>query len=158
MYGPWNMDRNRHSFFVIFGQISPFTPLTTWKIKIWKKKHTKRHHHFTLVYHKWQSYDLCFLRYGVRLTELFVNLGHFLPAYPSKSHKNENVQKLKTKKTKKTKKKTRRDIILLKCTKNHDHMLYFSWDMVRDGCNFYFHFVLFSCRFTAWKKKKNKIK
>ena len=105
MYGPWNMDRNRHSFFVIFGQISPFTPLTTWKIKIWKKKHTKRHHHFTLVYHKWQSYDLCFLRYGVRMTELFVNLGHFLPAYPSKSHKNENVQKLKTKKTKKTKKK-----------------------------------------------------
>ena len=30
------------------------------------------------------------------------------------------------------KKKTPGDIILHKCTKNHDHMLYCTWDMVRD--------------------------
>ena len=30
-------------------------------------------------------------------------------------------------------KKCRRDIIILrKCSKNHDHMLYCSWDMARD--------------------------
>ena len=38
-------------------------------------------------------------------------------------------------------KKTPGDIITLrKCTKNHDHMLYCSWDMVRDRCNCYFSF------------------
>ena len=31
-------------------------------------------------------------------------------------------------------------IILHNCTKNHDHMLYCSWDMVRDECNCYFSF------------------
>ena len=34
-------------------------------------------------------------------------------------------------------------IILQKCTTNHDHMPYCSWDMACDGCNFYFHFALF---------------
>ena len=29
-------------------------------------------------------------------------------------------------------------IILHKCTKNHDHLLYYSWDMASDGCNCYF--------------------
>ena len=34
---------------------------------------------------------------------------------------------------------TPEDIIILhKCTKNHDHMLYCFWDMARDGCNCYF--------------------
>ena len=36
--------------------------------------------------------------------------------------------------------KTPRGIILQKCTKNHDHMLYCSTDLVRDSCNFYFSF------------------
>ena len=34
------------------------------------------------------------------------------------------------------------DIILHKCTKNHDHMLYCSWDMVCDRRKFYFQFAL----------------
>ena len=37
-----------------------------------------------------------------------------------------------------------RDIIIShKCSKNHDHMLYWSWDMARDGCNCYFSFWAF---------------
>ena len=32
---------------------------------------------------------------------------------------------------------------LHKCTKNHNHMLYCSWDMARDTCNCFFHFGLF---------------
>ena len=36
-------------------------------------------------------------------------------------------------KIKKKKKKTSGDIILHKCTKNYDQMIYGSWDMVRDG-------------------------
>ena len=52
------------------------------------------------------------------------------------------------------KKKIPGDIILHKCTKNHDHMLYCSWDMVCDKCNFYFSFWANFCFFTllkAWK-------
>ena len=44
----------------------------------------------------------------------------------------------------KIKKKTPRDIIILHmCTKNHDLMLYCSWGMVRDGCNYFFSFWTF---------------
>ena len=31
-------------------------------------------------------------------------------------------------------------IILHKCSKNHDHMLYYSWDMAFDKCNCHFSF------------------
>ena len=40
-------------------------------------------------------------------------------------------------------------VILHKCTKNHDHMLYCSWDMACDRYNFFFSFWAFFCRFTA---------
>ena len=55
----------------------------------------------------------------------------FLPLLPlPNSPKNENF---------KTMEKTPGDIIiLLKCTKNHGHMLYCSWDIVHDRCNCYF--------------------
>ena len=36
-----------------------------------------RCHHFALVYQKSQSYDVCFLTYGVQQTYFFVILGHF---------------------------------------------------------------------------------
>ena len=36
-------------------------------------------------------------------------------------------------------------IILHKCTKNHDYMLYCSWDMARDGCNCCFSFWAIFC-------------
>ena len=45
--------------------------------------------------------------------------------------------------------------------KNHDHMLYCSWYMAHNRCNWYFSFWAFFCPFTsltAWKikiKKKN---
>ena len=44
-------------------------------------------HHFTCVYQKSQSNDVCFLRYGVRKTFL-KNWDHFLPFYPSIDPKN----------------------------------------------------------------------
>ena len=39
-------------------------------------------------------------------------------------------------------------IVLHKCTKNYDHILYCSWDMVRDGCSFCFSFWAIFCLFT----------
>ena len=51
-----------------------------------------------------------------------------LPSSP----KNENINKMN---------RTHGDIIILhKCIKNHDYMLYCSWDMMHDGCNCYFWF------------------
>ena len=35
-------------------------------------------------------------------------------------------------------------IILHKCTKNHDHMLYFLWDMAHDKCNCFSFWAIFS--------------
>ena len=52
-------------------------------------------------------------------------LGHFLPFY-SLTAKNIKMKK-------KIKKKTPGDIIILhKCTKNYDQMMYHSWDMLCD--------------------------
>ena len=53
-----------------------------------------------------------------------------------------------------------RDITILhNCTKNHDHILYCSWDMAYDRCNCYFSFWAIFCPFTlltAWKIKISK--
>ena len=55
---------------------------------------------------------------------------------------------------KKWKKMTWYIIILRKCTKNHDHMLYCSYDMAHDGCNCYFSFWAIFCPFTLLTAKK----
>ena len=48
-------------------------------------------------------------------------------------------------------------IILQKCTKNHDHMIYCSGDMVRDRCNCYFSIWAIFCPFTPLTVQKIKI-
>ena len=56
-------------------------------------------------------------------------------------------------------KKTPGDVIILqKWTKNHDQMLYCSWDTAHDGCNYFLLKANF-CTFTpltAWKMKLKK--
>ena len=101
----------------------PFSHLTTQKVKILK---LEKYYHFTQVYHKWQSYDVRFLRYGAWQTKCFVILDHFLPTYHLKTWKM---------KIWKNEKNTLRNHILHKCTKNHDHMLQCSWDTMRDVRN-----------------------
>ena len=48
-------------------------------------------------------------------------------------------------------------IILHKCIKDHDHMIYCSWDMAHDGCNCYFSFWAIFCPFTPLTTRKMKI-
>ena len=91
MYGSWDKDWHRQnclSFWVIFCPLTPpphtLPPLLMIpKIKILKKKMKKMPGNiillYTNVYHKRKSYDIWFLKYKVRLTEIFVILGHFLP-------------------------------------------------------------------------------
>ena len=63
-------------FFVILVHVLPFYP--TKKSKLWKgEKNTLRHYYFIHMYHKWQSHDVQFLRYGAWLTRFFLILGHF---------------------------------------------------------------------------------
>ena len=47
-------------------------------------------------------------------------------------------------------------IILHKCTKNHDYMLYCSWDTMRDGCNSYYLFWAINCFFNNPKSQNLK--
>ena len=57
MYGSWDMKRDRQNFLSFWAIFCPFTPLTTWKIKILKKrKNNCRYHHFTQMHQKSWSY------------------------------------------------------------------------------------------------------
>ena len=47
------------------------------------------------MHHKWQSYDVWFLRYEARQTEYFVILDRFLPFYLSNDLENKNFEKMK---------------------------------------------------------------
>ena len=69
--------------------------------------------------------------------------------YPHNSPKTQNFKKME---------KMQRYIITLhKCTKNHDHMLHFSWDMARDRCNCCFSFWATFCPFTLLTAQKIRI-
>ena len=122
------------SFWTVF---CLFTLQTTQKITISKnwKKTPWRYYHLTYVYHKWWSYDVWFLRYEAWRTEFFVILDRFLHFYPPNNLKNQNFKEMK---------KAGDIIILQKCTKNYDHMVYCSWDMTRDRYNCYLFCVIFS--------------
>ena len=137
LYCSWDMACDGCNYYFSFGHFfPPFTPpLTAQKIKKFKKNEKKpwRYNHLTQVYQKLWSRALLFLRW--RMTDVIIfHFGPFLPFYPHNGPKNENFKKMK---------KTLGDIIILhNRTKNHDRMLYCSWDMACDGCNCYFYFGL----------------
>ena len=121
------------------------------------------------MYQKSLSYAILFLRYVVwQMQLLFFILGYFLPffAFTFKSSKKQNFKKMKKQTKIKNKIKQQQqqqpgDIVLHKCMKNHDHMLYCSWDIwyMTDGI---FHSRLFFAllppppSLTALKKKISK--
>ena len=74
-------------------------------------------------------------------TEFIVIFSHILPFW-------KNFEKMK--------KKPGDIIVLQKCTKNHVHMLYCSWDMAQDGRNCYFSFWAICWKIKIKKKKKMK--
>ena len=126
IYGSWNIRHNRQnflSFWAIFALSPPpqTPPQRHRKSRFWTiEKNIWRCYHFVQVDHKWQSYDVWFLRYGAWQTEFFVTLDCFFPFYPPNNTENQNFEKMK---------KAPGDIIILHmCTKNHNHMMYSSWD------------------------------
>ena len=113
----------------------------TPKIKIWKKwkKHLEILSFYTCVplIKIICTADVWFLRYEVKQTKLFCHLGQFFAILPFNSMKNQNI------KNEKQPWRYQDTIILHKCTKNHDHLICCSWDVVEDGCICYFHFGLY---------------
>ena len=148
MSDSWDMECNRQNFLSFWTVFLPFYPSNNPKNqKFEKMKKLPGRYHFIRVYHKWQSYDVWFLRYEARRTECFVILDHFLPFYPPNNQKNQNFEK--------TNKPPRDIIILHMCTINDNHMMYRSWDMECDRQNFLSSWTVF-CPFTAlttWKIK-----
>ena len=128
----WGIEQNILKL-VILGHFLPFYGLKTPKNKILKNDKICCRYHFTHVYQKSQSYDVPFLRYGVREVEFFVILGHILPFYyppsPTNDLENQNFDK-------KWKKKPGDIIILHRCTINNSYMVYGSWDIKHNGQNF----------------------
>ena len=100
------------------------------------------------MYHKWQSYDVSFQRYGAWQTWFFVILDNFLHLYHPNNSKNQNFEKMK---------KPPADIITLHmCTINDNHMMHGSWVIERDQHNFLSFWTVF-CPFTPLTTRKIKI-
>ena len=135
------------SFWAVF---CPFNPLTAQKNKILKK--WKKMPADIIILHMCTIKDIiwCMVPEIWSMTDnFFVILDHFLPFYPPNSPKNQNFEKMK---------KTPGDIILHKCTKNHDHMLYCSLDTTHNGCNCYFSFWAIFYPFTSLTAQNSKFK
>ena len=139
--------------FCHLGPVWPFYPPPSnnpknQNLKKWKKK-TPRDiiYHFTHVYHKWQSYELWFLRYWAQWTKFFAILDHFLSFYVPNKPKNQNFEKMK--------KKPGDIIILHKCTIKRTIiwcMVPKIWGMMDSFFYFGLLFALFT-PITTWKIK-----
>ena len=76
----YGVRHDRQNFLPFWTVFCPLTTIWTQRFKILKKWKNTWRYHFTKVYHKWQSYDVWFLRNGAQLTDqTFCHLDHFLP-------------------------------------------------------------------------------
>ena len=95
MYGSWDIEFNKQNLFSFWITFCPFTE----KSKFSKKKKAPRYHQLTLVYHKWQSYDVWLLRYKVQQTKFFVDyilpIQHPPPPLRPKNLENRYFYKMK---------------------------------------------------------------
>ena len=81
---------------------------------------------------------------------IFCHFGSFFSLLLPNNPKNQNFEKLK--------KKSEYIIISHKCTRNHNHMLYCSLDMARNGCNCYILFWASFYPFTFLTAQKSKFR
>ena len=124
--------------------------LNIYNVVIFLKRQRKTPRHFIVLHLCTKNLD--YMTYSSRDIERdklkLVILGHVLPFYLPKNLKNQNFEKMK---------KASGDVIILQmCTKNHDHVIYGSWEMECDRQSFSSFWVIF-CHFTRNNKKKKKI-
>ena len=114
-------------FLVILGNFLPFLPLTR-KIKILKK--WKKYQDISFYKSVPKIMIICYTVPEIQHVTDVISIFHFglffalLTTNDPKDPKNLNLKKVK--------KKPGDIIILHTCTKNYDHMMYGSWNMVRD--------------------------
>ena len=95
---------------------------------------------------------MCFLRYGVQQTEMFVILGHFSPFYPTNNPKNENFEKME-------KNTQRSHHFTLVYHKWHPHDVWLQWYGAQKILFVIFDFFFYSltspttCNYKIKKKK-----
>ena len=95
VYCSWDI-RCDGQLFVILDHFLPFDLPNNPKYQDCEKwKKAWGYYHLILVYRKWRSYDVWFLRYGARQIEFFVILGHVLLFYPTNNSKNQILKKWK---------------------------------------------------------------
>ena len=137
IYGFSDIQCNRHNFLSFWTTFCPFTLLTTQKIKILKK--WKKHLEILFYTSVPKIMIICYTVPEIWCMTNVIFIFHF-GLFFALLQKNENFKKTKT---------TPGGIIILqKCTRNHDHMGYCSWDMAHDKCNYYFSFWAIFCPFT----------
>ena len=106
----------RTEFFVILGHFLPVDPPNNPKNQNFEK--IKKMAGDIILhlcrYHKWQSYNVWFLRYWAQQAGFFVILGCFLPFYFPNNPENKNLEKMK---------KAPEDVIILHMsTINENHI------------------------------------
>ena len=94
MYGSWDI-KCKGQRLCHYGPFFALWPSQQPKKSKLKKKKAWRYYYFTLVYHKWWSYDVWFLRYQARQTEFSIILGYFLSFYSPNNPENQNFEKMK---------------------------------------------------------------
>ena len=133
-------------FFVILGNFLPFYLLTT---KFWKNEKTLGDIiilRMCTIYDNHMMYGFWDMeRDGQYFLSFWTVFCSFIPL---------TTRKIKL--LKKWKKKPDDVIILHECSKNHDHMLHYSWDTMHDRCNSYFLFWTIFHPFTHLTTQKIK--
>ena len=143
VYGSWDMKCTKQNSFFTLGY-----PPNSLKNKISKKNQKKCLEIPSFYTSVPKVMIICYTVHEiwhVMDVNVIFHFGLYFSLYHPNSPKNENFKKMK---------KTPGDIIILhNCTKNHDHMLYCSWDMACGRCNCYFLSSI-SCPFTTKQPKK----
>ena len=136
IYGFWDMECNRHNFLSFRAIFCPFIALTTRNIKILKKLKKTPGNIITLHLCTTNDNHMMYGSWDMECNRQNI-LSFWAIFCPFISLTTWKIKILK---------KWKKDLeisyitILQKCTKNHNHMLYCSWDKARDRCNFYFPF------------------
>ena len=153
IYSSWHIECDRLKF-VIMGHFLP-SPLKTKKIWILKKY--KKLLEISSFYTSVPKTTIIWSTVLEILSETDI-WTIFCPFTPLTTQKIQILKKME---------QIPGDIVLHKCTKSHDHMLYCSSDMAHNGCNFFFvffilgYFLLFylpnipkNQNLKKWKKRK----
>ena len=143
MYDSWDKKHDRQNFLSFW---TIFCPFKIEILKKWKKTPGDTILHLCTINENhimYDSWDVEHNRYN------FLSFWAFFAFLPHSQTKKSKLWKYE---------KTPGDIIILqKSTKNHDHMLYSSWDIACDRCNCYFWFwaIFFYFFYFSWFYKKS---